>query len=765
MIFKVNAYKYAKKNENGSWKNCSLVSNDKGIECLTNKKDHGLNIRLEDDKECIVFGDIDHCPNQDTANQIFNLICDEFNVKDNQISKSYSFKEDKNEHSYHWSITSLKSDFKTIKHIFNQGKYKEFKDKEFKYMVDTNIYKNSWFRLPYQTTKEKTLTHEIIQGNPEDFLVQNIPEASKLFEYKIKEVQKVNNSNKINNNMNVNNKEGAVFSATNLKLLEKIVALIDIKYCDNRSDWIKIVLAMRNVGFSFEFAESWSKRSGKYSQYGMETCWDSYTSNELITVGEGTIRYYANLSCHTEYVLLLKEPINVDNVFTNDADVSDKIIELLNDRLLYCDGRMYMKIENCWICDQIDINKALMTFIMNAEIYKQHPKNGLIPHWKNFGPAEKVYKTICCRITESSFDKELFHSTTKHRIAFKNGVLDFKAKHFYTWDEVAFPYYTTNIVNTNYKVETEYESLVLKVFEPIFGDKTELALKYISRAIAGCIEDKNFATYMGNRNCGKGALFELLSVFGSYVVAFNLECLKEETKSNAMTAKDYYWMMPLEFARLAISQEVPKSKDGCVLRSDLLKKICSGGDTLTARRNYDRKDTQFKVECSMFCLGNDEITTHGDVNEHRLVFEGATSFISQDQYDSMVADGADSYTMNKFRIADEHIKTECKSYNWQMKVIALLLDRFIDERIVILPTDIEDQEDMSPMTKLLESYNITRIESHLVLGTDIHEEYGKKVKAELKAIGIQYKRIKRIGLFRDQYCYVGLLTKSDIGEE
>lgn len=42
--------------------------------------------------------------------------------------------------------------------------------------------------------------------------------------------------------------------SSNLKLLEKVVALIDIKYCDNRSDWVKLVLAMKKVGFSFEFA-------------------------------------------------------------------------------------------------------------------------------------------------------------------------------------------------------------------------------------------------------------------------------------------------------------------------------------------------------------------------------------------------------------------------------------------------------------------------------------------------------------------------------
>jgi len=183
MIYSVNAYAYAKKVEDG-W-NCNTISYDKAIQLLKDGKDNGLNLRLEDDKDCFVFGDIDHCSNEDTANNIFRMICEEFKVNDNQISKSFSYKEDVKEYSYHWTIPSLKSNFKTLKHIFNQEKYKEFKN-----MVDTSPYKNGWFRLPYQTTKEKKLTHKIIQGNPEDFLVQHIPEDTSLFHYEIKEIKK-----------------------------------------------------------------------------------------------------------------------------------------------------------------------------------------------------------------------------------------------------------------------------------------------------------------------------------------------------------------------------------------------------------------------------------------------------------------------------------------------------------------------------------------------------------------------------------------------
>jgi len=69
MIYYVNAYAYDKKIGNGC--NCNIVSYAKANQLLKDGKDNGLNLRLEDDKECFVFGDIDHCPDEDTSNIVF----------------------------------------------------------------------------------------------------------------------------------------------------------------------------------------------------------------------------------------------------------------------------------------------------------------------------------------------------------------------------------------------------------------------------------------------------------------------------------------------------------------------------------------------------------------------------------------------------------------------------------------------------------------------------------------------------------------------
>jgi len=132
------------------------------------------------------------------------------------MSESFCNKETVKEYSYHWTIPSLKTDFITLKNILNQDKYKEFKN-----MVDTSIYSNHWFRLPYQTAKEKPLIHEILQGKPEDLLVQNIPEDIQLFKYDQQEEIKKDVVKKIKIN-NVSHNED--YEKNN----NKIIQLLDL---------------------------------------------------------------------------------------------------------------------------------------------------------------------------------------------------------------------------------------------------------------------------------------------------------------------------------------------------------------------------------------------------------------------------------------------------------------------------------------------------------------------------------------------------------
>jgi len=107
-------------------------------------------------------------------------------------------------------------------------------------------------------------------------------------------------------------------------LLKKLVDLIHMKYCDNRDDWLKIVYAMKKCGFTEEETNSWSMKSDRYTESGFDSAWDQYFVEE-ITAGEGTIRYYANLSNPTEYKKMTVK------IFSTDTMDIQKLIALKSD--------------------------------------------------------------------------------------------------------------------------------------------------------------------------------------------------------------------------------------------------------------------------------------------------------------------------------------------------------------------------------------------------------------------------------------------------
>jgi len=96
-------------------------------------------------------------------------------------------------------------------------------------------------------------------------------------------------------------------------LLKKLVDLIHMKYCDNRDDWLKIMFAMKKCGFTEEEAAEWSSHSERYTENGFNSAWAQYSVPE-ITAGEGTIRYYANLSNPTEYKKMSVKPFPTDTM-------------------------------------------------------------------------------------------------------------------------------------------------------------------------------------------------------------------------------------------------------------------------------------------------------------------------------------------------------------------------------------------------------------------------------------------------------------------
>ena len=528
----------------------------------------------------------------------------------------------------------------------------------------------------------------------------------------------------------------------------------------NWEDWRNMGFALYNTlgekGLAL-FLQFSKQNTAKFNEKETIDFYTKIKPNTQTKITFKSIRYIArqaNAKAAKKIFMMFIGRIEPRIYCTTDGDAADAVMDRLGDNLLYC-GRWYMKVDNLWYCDTEKVRCKLMNEIMSAPIYRQTEKDE-VQQWGNYAPAEKVYKTIITRTDESGFDKKLFHSTTKHRLCFKNGVLDFMTKKFYRWDEIDFPYYPVVQIPYDYEKATGTEELIEKVLEPIFGETTDLAIHYLSRSIAGCIEDKNFATYLGNRNCGKGALACLLDAFGEYVKPFNLGALCSDKMNNITSAKDMYWIMDLEFARLGISQEVPKD---ATLKADLIKKVCSGGDTINARRNYDRVDTEITPQCSLLMMGNDPIKGEGDVAQHRLEFEGCVEFVSQEQYVDLQKIYPERF-MKKYRIADPKIKSKCEGKEWRLKMVQLLLDNFRDKPIKPAPQ--ETDEPQVPLERFLADYIITDNKDDFVRIKELKDEYGSKLKSELTMMGLVYKKFsKKDHELHNCWGFIGIKRKDE----
>ena len=493
---------------------------------------------------------------------------------------------------------------------------------------------------------------------------------------------------------------------------------------------------------------------------------------------------------YKEHDNTLRIPDDFNEGAVNDADeyrfvsddnhASDLILRELADTLVYVDKRMFLKHENIWREDFNFINDYVLKFILNSNICRLNDDLKYVPYNQNVKSAKNVREALFVKIKTSVNPKydDLYrklHYTTKGRLCFLDGVLDFKQKKFYKWDDIDFEYYSTVQIKLNFENYFHnpntaiIDDLKIKIFEPLFNKKTDLALQFFSRAFAGHCEDKNYATYLGNRDCGKGILFELFKAFGDYLKAFSLDnilCNRISKFQEPKKSVELFWLLNLEFCRLAFSQETPDPERGLKVNPSLFKKLVSGGDTQTARRNYDRDDTHFQVDFTPFMAGNSSLELSGDLKEHLIEFESVVQFKKQDEIDRLRDNGMDELLLKKYQVKDADLKEKCGSSDWQLAVIYLIYINYTDTALSSGVQDNTDEKDFSLIEQFTEDYEITNnYDDDIVLIKEIQSmDYGKqdwkKLKAELENLGVIIKECKkRDDRYRNKVCCFGIRKK------
>jgi hypothetical protein len=557
--------------------------------------------------------------------------------------------------------------------------------------------------------------------------------------------------------------------------IKQLCEIMDDKYFYEKGwyeEWRNFLWSLRSESADYkELARTMSNRPGaNYDEGVFDATWNSYKNGKI------SINYfykYAKKSDPEKYNEIMNSGTDTRHC-SCDKEAANFVYEDLKDFLKSYEGRIFFYTDIIWISDENKMMNDLMYYILNSNIYTmRNEKTGAYsPYVQNISKARNVLDVLIVKVRKENNDSKLydnFHESTKGKICFNDGVLDFKARIFTLWKDIKPDYiFSTMKIDRNYKDYFQNPDRVVideikeNVMKPLYGLKLDKALHFLSRAIAGHYEDKRWATYLGNRNCGKGVEYDILqAAFQKYVSTFELGNIIYSRKSAGMEnlecSKKLYWLMDLEFVRLAVSQEIPESKTGLYVNSKIMKKITGGGDVIVARRNYDKRDTHFRIDTSFYIKGNYSLLMDSeDCGETRVEFESVVQFKSKEEIVKL-SESCDADEMKRYRLADTNIKDKCRTDEWCNAMIYLIYESYNVKPIDIFKE--VDDEQVGMVATLKKLFEFTKDDTPILAAEviSIMSEFDKKkLEAELSSRNIFRKKHKKRDDLREKWCYYGL---------
>ena len=297
--------------------------------------------------------------------------------------------------------------------------------------------------------------------------------------------------------------------------------------------------------------------------------------------------------------------------------------------------RVFFKCDNVWTDNAKQIKSHVARAVFKLDVLSR-VGGSLVSHSRDVPKSELLARYVLLHPKSvPGFIADLWESNIG-KLCFTNGFFDFKEQRFSPYGAEGTPETTLSIQRPfpldkfeaftamkaradsggdggptsplEVQVFSELTCLDERITSPIFHGDRELAstfYEFLSRGMAGMIQDKQTAAGLGARNCGKGVLMELMTAaFGPYCKATNAENFAFKA-TGGDTAKLQSWMIDYEFRRLAFTNEVTMATDDSVkLNGNMIKKFGSGGDQIEARKNHV-DEMQFKIQAHLLLLAND----------------------------------------------------------------------------------------------------------------------------------------------------------------
>jgi hypothetical protein len=455
----------------------------------------------------------------------------------------------------------------------------------------------------------------------------------------------------------------------------------------------------------------------------------------------------------------------------DDNEASNIIYELIKDDLIFCNSQFYVKSDNVWTNDIHNVDSTLLNFVLNSGIKTVTAKGDVkcyAQYTVNAKHIVECVKSIASRNPQNElYDR--FHSSTRGKLCFNDGVLFIKEQKFVEWgspdvEDICStliirrdfkPYFDALGTGQEFDLSKEIQDIEKSLFTDILDNQADKMLHFLSRAMAGFFEDKDWGLWIGSRNCGKGCINTLLlNSFSEYVTSIASACLMCSRVTSTDT-KEKSWMIDLQYPRLAIMQEVDK-KEGQKMNGTSVKSICSGGDTQVARKNF-QDEILFIIACKLLIMCNDMVQCDPvDTFETCIQFNSGKQFKSKEFIDATreeLQTKADQETseekkhfimskMNTYLVADDTMKDKCKTVRWGNAFVLLLMQKFVDKKLE--PTNDSDlvEDDTNVDSNIEKHIIVTQNKNDTLTNQEL-----KEINAEM-ATGLSFQKFKNILISR-----------------
>jgi phage/plasmid-associated DNA primase len=390
-------------------------------------------------------------------------------------------------------------------------------------------------------------------------------------------------------------------AASDVKQLLQVIDLISVEYLDDRESWLKILMGCKKSGITEEQTRILSQKSISFTDDGFDTAWDSYDDAQ-ISVGEGTLRFYAKKSDPAEYAKIATT--NIDFTGETDAELAQTFQELQGDCCLFVDEVLYVYIENEWrivdvknpcvlrhfirttLLEQLSIvittfkQKALETESKEADLRlsKLYFLKSMI---NSVGKINCITKMYMDMLVATSLNKEDVFDKHPYIFRFKNKAFDLKIG---IEVEITKEHYITQSTNHDFVPPTrEQLSKVDSLFNQIFPDPEvkDCYLSILFQALTGVRQERLFLANGGGRN-GKGLLNELMfELMGNYAYKLPVELLTKELNTTGPNPQ----LANCDKKRLILASE---PEDGTKIQMGVVKEM-TGGNEISARGLYSSK--------------------------------------------------------------------------------------------------------------------------------------------------------------------------------